>query len=110
MPRPRFTLRTLLIAVAVCAVVITAYKFSPNAVFSSEYRAVRQGMTPEEVRSILGEPYHIQQLSMPGLPGQKFEYELWWYADPLWILPRYGSTRCNITFADGRVTGVRASP
>lgn len=110
MPSPRFTLHRLLIVVAACAVAITAYPFSPNAVLNSEYRAVRLGMTPEEVRSILGEPYHILRFDQRSAGGRSIHGELWWFADPWWVVPKYGSTQCNLTFVNGKVAGVRASP
>lgn len=54
--RFRFGLRGLLALVAACAVVTLIYSWMPNYVTTAELSRLKPGMTPDEVRSILGEP------------------------------------------------------
>ena len=57
--RLRFTLRTLLVVVAICAVGVFVYSWLPNYVTATELNQLRRGMTQEEVRDILGAPDSI---------------------------------------------------
>jgi hypothetical protein len=52
----RFGLKGLLSLVAVCAVATLIYSWTPNYVTTAELSRLKRGMTPDEVRSILGEP------------------------------------------------------
>jgi len=78
MSRPRFTLRALLIAVAVCALGALVYSWIPHAVTSSELRSVTVGMTKDEVRKLLGEPISVLRLEQPHAPD--FLDEAWYYS------------------------------
>ncbi len=97
----RFGLRTLLTAVAYCAAGMAIYTLLPNIISESELHMVRTGMTPEEVRAILGEPLKITTLDDLGeYTGD--EYELWWYATSL---IQYGSDWPEVSFKNGKVVG-----
>lgn len=106
MLRPRFTLRALLTVVAVCAMAAFVYSLLPNTVSKSDLRMVRKGMTPDEVRVILGEPLSITNLEdMSQITGD--DYELWWYATSL---VHYGSDWPEVSFTNGKVTSVAGMP
>ena len=73
---PRFTLRTLLVAVALCAVAVLIYSWLPDTVTTAELHRVQLGMTREEVRKLLGEPANV--LHMQPSPPDNLD-EAWYY-------------------------------
>lgn len=94
MPFPRFTLRTLLVVVAVCAVISGAaafvYRQWPNNVTQAEIQQLTPGMTMPEVRAILGAPDGIYE--DPPRDGKL--RETWAYGVWNWL----------VEFEDGRFT------
>ena len=68
MTRPRFTLRTLLMAVAVCALV------SGGLSRRVRWQFVRPGMSVSTVRSIMGEP--VYRDAYPAQNRQFYRYEM----------------------------------
>jgi outer membrane protein assembly factor BamE (lipoprotein component of BamABCDE complex) len=71
MTRPRFTLRTLLILVTVCAVGTPIYSLLPHRVTVNELRALKVGMTKEQVRLALGKPDIVE---VPGTHVETWQY------------------------------------
>ena len=109
MTRPRFTIRTLLAVVAVCAVGMMFFQLLPNTVSSSQLRMVHKGMTTDEVRSILGEPFLITRFNPRDLGAYDGnDQEHWWYADS-WFMVK-ASKRPDVYFSNGRVFKVVISP
>lgn len=70
MNRPRFTLRTLLIAVTACALGIGLYRLIPERELFS---GLRFGDTPDQVIRVLGRPQSVVRQSSGS--------ETWYYKD-----------------------------
>jgi outer membrane protein assembly factor BamE (lipoprotein component of BamABCDE complex) len=77
----QFSLRTLLVVMAVCAVLcavgVTLYNSLPNDVTRAEIDQLRPGMTKDEVQAILGKPDDIDQTQIYGQAGERWNYGIW---------------------------------
>jgi outer membrane protein assembly factor BamE (lipoprotein component of BamABCDE complex) len=101
---PRYTLRTLLVLVAISAAGAWIYSFVPNIVTKAQLAGVRPGMTKDEVRSLLGEPIRVLENGVATtVPYQTEENWFWYYA----VWGQEMDSPPTMEFRDGRVVSVR---
>ena len=112
LPRPRFTLRRAMFAVACLGICLAGLRFillnAPigglGTIYSEKYdeskfESLRVGMTAKEVQAIMGEP--LKKVPWSEHMGFQDE-EMWYYSDQRNIYANYWR-RC-VHFRDGKTT------